>query len=141
MADIREGLKAAFKKYGDEIVSIGFDTWGVDYALLDENGELLGNPYHYRDSRTDGMMDEFFKLVPKQEVYNETGNSVHAAEYPFSGLCARQGLSDTIKAARHFLTVPDLLNYWLTGVMKNEFSEATTTQLYNLLKGSGLKSL
>ena len=141
MADIREGLKAAFKKYGDEIVSIGFDTWGVDYALLDENEDLLGNPYHYRDPRTDGMMDEFFGIVPKEEVYSETGIQFMQLNTLFQIFAHSRSSSETLKAARHFLTVPDLLNYWLTGVMKNEFSEATTTQLYNPVKNEWSKKL
>jgi len=135
MADIREGLRAAFKKYGDEIVSIGFDTWGVDYALLDSEGDLISNPYHYRDSRTDGMMEEYFRNVPKQEVYNETGIEFMQLNTLFQLFAHSRRSPETVKAARHFLTVPDLLNYWLTGVMKNEFSEATTTQLYNPVKG------
>lgn len=134
LADIREGLKIAFKKYGDEIVSIGFDTWGVDYALLDENGELIGNPYHYRDSRTDGMMEEFFKIIPRREVYDETGIQFMQLNTLFQVFAHSRTSPDNIDLARHFLTVPDLLNYWLTGVMKNEFSEATTTQLYDPVK-------
>ncbi|MBI9106739.1 MAG: rhamnulokinase [Spirochaetales bacterium] len=135
MADIREGLRAAFEKYGDEIVSIGFDTWGVDYALLDANGDLLSNPFHYRDNRTDGMMEEFFKIIPKEDVYNETGIQFMQINTLFQIFAHNRISPETVKAARHFLTVPDLLNYWLTGVMKNEFSEATTTQLYNPVKG------
>ena len=131
LADIREGLKAAFKKYGDRIVSIGFDTWGVDYALLDSNGDLIGNPYHYRDSRNDTMMEEAFKLVPKKEIYDETGIQFMQINTLYQLLAHSRTSPETVAAARHFLTVPDLLNYWLTGVMKNEFSFATTTQLYN----------
>ena len=134
MADIREGLKAAFRKYGDEIVSIGFDTWGVDYALLDENGELLGNPYHYRDERNDGMVEEFLKIVPRDEVYSETGVQFMQINTLYQIFAHNRTSPGVVKAARHFLTVPDLLNYWLTGVMKNEFSEVTTTQLYNPVK-------
>ena len=134
LADIREGLKTAFKKYGDEITSIGFDTWGVDYALLDENEELIGNPYHYRDSRTDGMMDEFYKIVPREDIYNETGIQFMQLNTLFQIFAHSRNSPEMIKTAKHFLTVPDLLNYWLTGVMKNEFSEATTTQLYNPVK-------
>lgn len=134
LADIREGLKTAFKKYGDEIVSIGFDTWGVDYALLDANGELIGNPYHYRDNRTDGMMVDFFKIIPKKDVYNETGIQFMQLNTLFQLFAHSRTSPEIVKAAKHFLTVPDLLNYWLTGVMKNEFSEATTTQLYNPVK-------
>ncbi len=134
IADIREGLKTAFKKYGDEIVSIGFDTWGVDYALLDKNGDLIGNPYHYRDSRNDGMVEKFFEIVPKEEVYNETGIQFMQINTLYQIFAHYRNSPEIVKAARHFLTVPDLLNYWLTGVMKNEFSEATTTQLYNPVK-------
>ena len=131
MADIREGLREAFRRYGEQIVSIGFDTWGVDYALLDKNGDLISNPYHYRDSRTDGMMEEFFNLIPKQDVYEETGIQFMQLNTIFQLLAHSRRSPETAAAAAHFLTVPDLLNYWLTGVMKNEFSEATTTQLYN----------
>ena len=131
LADIREGLKTAFKKYGDEIISIGFDTWGVDYALLDENGELLGNPYHYRDSRNDGMVEELFKIVSKEDVYNETGIQFMQINTVCQLLAHSRTSPDVVNSAAHFLMVPDLLNYWLTGIMKNEFSEVTTSQLYN----------
>jgi rhamnulokinase len=134
MTDIRKGLKAAFKKYGDEIVSIGFDTWGVDYALLDKNGDLISNPYHYRDNRTDDMMEEFFKIIPSEEVYQETGIQFMQINTLFQLFAHSRTSPETVKAAAYFLTVPDLLNYWLTGVIKNEFSEVSTTQLYNPVK-------
>ena len=148
MADIREGLKAAFRKYGDEIVSIGIDTWGVDYALLDKNGDLISNPFHYRDSRTDDMMEEFFKLVPKKEVYEETGIQFMQLNTLYQVFAHSRKSPEAVQAAEYFLMVPDLLNYWLTGVMKNEFSIATTSQLYNpvrdcwsekLIKAAGFK--
>ena len=141
IADIREGLKSAFKKYGDEIVSIGFDTWGVDYALLDKNGDLIGNPYHYRDNRNDGMMEELFKIIPEEEVYKETGIQFMQINTVFQLLAHSRSSADVVKIAAHFLTVPDLLNYWLTGVIKNEFSEVTTTQLYNPVKGAWSEKL
>jgi rhamnulokinase len=71
--EIRKGLKEAFKKYPDQIVSVGIDTWGVDYVLLDNDGDLLGNPYHYRDKRTDNIMEEVFRIIPKKEIFTETG--------------------------------------------------------------------
>jgi len=67
--EIKKGLKKAFKKYPNQIVSIGIDTWGVDYVLLDGYGDLLGNPYHYRDKRTDNIMEEVFKIIPKKKKY------------------------------------------------------------------------
>jgi len=70
---VKKGLKIAFKKYPNQIVSIGIDTWGVDYILLDKDGDLLGNPYHYRDKRTDNIMDEVFKFIPKEDIFEESG--------------------------------------------------------------------
>lgn len=132
--EIKKGLKEAFKKYPNQIVSIGIDAWGVDYVLLDDDGDLLGNPYHYRDKRTDNIMELVFKLIPKKEIFTETGiqfmqiNTIYQL-YSF----AREKLQ-VLKNARYFLTIPDLLNYWLTGIIKNEYSITTTTQLYNPIK-------
>ena len=67
--EIKKGLKKAFKKYPDQIISIGIDTWGVDYVLLDDDGDLLGNPYHYRYKRTDNIMEEVFRIIPKKEIF------------------------------------------------------------------------
>ena len=72
-AKIKEGLTGAFKKIRRSDCGIGIDTWGVDYAFLDENGEMVGNPYHYRDERTETAMEDFFKIIPRDQVYGETG--------------------------------------------------------------------
>jgi len=77
--EIKRGLKEAFKKYPNQIISIGIDTWGVDYVLLDNDGDILGNPYHYRDKRTDNIMDEAFKIIPKEEIFAETKNEYSIA--------------------------------------------------------------
>lgn len=130
-AEIKSGLKEAFRKYGDEIVSIGIDTWGVDYALLDKNGDLLGNPYHYRDDRTNGVMEEVFRLIPREDIYEETGIQFLPFNTIFQLYAAIKQAPEVLGAAFHYLSIPDLLNYWLTGEMRNEFSHFTTTQLYN----------
>ncbi len=65
--EIKKGLKKAFKKYPDQIVSIGIDTWGVDYSLVTSEGQLIGLPFAYRDHRTDNAMDDFFKIMPKNK--------------------------------------------------------------------------
>jgi len=130
-AEIKAGLKEAFRKYGDEITSIGIDTWGVDYALLDKNGDLLGNPYHYRDDRTSGAMDEVFNLISGEEIYQETGIQFLPFNTIFQLYAAAKQAPEVLGAARHYLSIPDLLNYWLTGEMRNEYSHFTTTQLYN----------
>ncbi len=129
--EIKEGLKKAFAKYPEQIVSIGIDTWGVDFGLLDKNGDLIGNPYHYRDSRTDCVMDEVFKVIQREELYKETGiqlMQINSIFQLYSFLKNKKNIFDTVK---YFLTIPDLLNYWLTGIMTNEYSIASTTQLYN----------
>ena len=71
--NILEGLKLAAERYGDAIVSLGVDTWGVDYGLFDKDGRMLGLPYQYRDSRTDGIMEKVFERVPKDQIYKATG--------------------------------------------------------------------
>ena len=132
--EIKKGLKEAFKKYPDQIVSIGIDTWGVDYVLLDDDGDLLGNPYHYRDKRTDNIMDGVFKIIPKEEIFAETGIQFMQINTIYQLYSFVKNKPQVFGNARYFLTIPDLLNYWLTGIIKNEYSIATTTQLYNPIK-------
>ncbi len=132
--EIKKGLKEAFKKYSAQIVSIGIDTWGVDYALLDSDGDILGNPYHYRDKRTDNIMEEVFKIIPKEEIFAETGIQFMQINTIYQLYSFAKNKPKVFGNARYFLTIPDLLNYWLTGIKKNEYSIATTTQLYNPIK-------
>jgi rhamnulokinase len=111
--------------------SLGVDTWGVDFALLDARGELIGNPVHYRDRRTDGMMDYVFARIDRARVFERTGIQFMPINtlYQLASLAARQ--SPQLAIARTFLTAPDLLNYWLTGAKVCEFTNATTTQLFD----------
>ena len=125
--EIKKGIKEAVKLYGDEIVSIGIDTWGVDYGLLDKNGELIGNPYMYRDSRTDTAMEEVWSVVPKEEVYERTGLQYVQFNTLYQLWAMKRDSPEVLAAAKSYLSIPDLLSYWLTGVMKNEFSHASTT--------------
>ena len=74
--NILEGLKLAAESYTDAVVSLGVDTWGVDYGLFDKEGRMLGLPYQYRDSRTDGIMEKVFERVPKEEIYQATESSL-----------------------------------------------------------------
>ena len=111
------------------LVGIGVDTWGVDYALLDERGELLQNPYHYRDTRTNGVMREVFKIVPKEEIYDKTGVQFLPINTLYQLYAAAVQTPELLEAAHRMLTIPDLLNFWLTGNAVCEFTNATTTQL------------
>ena len=133
-SEIKAGLKKAFSLYGEDIGTIGIDTWGVDYGLLDASGALVSLCYHYRDSRTDGLIEKVSeKLGGKQRVFAETGIAFQPFNTLYQLAAMQRDRPDTLKAARHYLSVPDLLAYWLTGVMKNERSHASTTQLYNPL--------
>jgi rhamnulokinase len=114
-----------------ELGGIGVDAWGVDYALLGERGELLQNPYHYRDRRTDGVMELVFEKVPKEEIYRQTGIQFLPINTLFQLFAAKRDTPEVLKAGKTLLTIPDLIHYWLTGKAICEYTNATTTQLVN----------
>ena len=111
--------------------SIGLDTWGVDYALFDKQGSLLGVPYAYRDHRTDTAMEELFRSIPKKRVYELTGIQFMQFNTIFQLFAARRDKLPIMDLAADLLFVPDIINYFLTGVKKSEFTFATTSQLFN----------
>ncbi len=129
--NILDGLKIAAEKYGDSAVSIGIDTWGVDYGLFDHQGRLLGMPYQYRDSRTDGMMEAAYAKVAKKEIYQGTGIQFMFFNTIFQLMAELESQSVALEQAEDLLFTPDLLGYWLTGNKTQERSIASTSQLYN----------
>ncbi len=133
LKNIVDGLRKARKTYGNDIVSMGIDTWGVDYGLLDASGKLLNLPYIYRDSRTDGMMDEVFAKISKEKIYASTGIQFMFFNTIFQ-IMAELKKGGNISKASSFLMMPDLLAYMLTGERKNERTNASTTQFYNPFK-------
>ena len=129
-SEIKDSLARA--AHGDQPpVSIGLDTWGVDFALLDRHGVLLSNPYHYRDNRTDTMLVEAFKRVPREQIFDHTGIQFMSINTLYQLLSMVVAHSPVLDLADRFLTIPDLFNYWLTGQQVCEFSNATTTQCYD----------
>lgn len=124
-----EMRKALAMVRGQALAGIGVDAWGVDYALLGEQGELLQNPYHYRDARTQGVMEEVFRKVSRQEIYFVTGIQVMAINTLYQLCAAARDTPDLLKSAQTLLTIPDLFLYWLSGRAACEFTNATTTQL------------
>jgi rhamnulokinase len=114
-----------------ELDGIGVDAWGVDYALLGEQGELLQNPYHYRDSRTRGVMQEVLRRIPKEEIYGMTGIQFMPINTVYQLLAAKRDAPKTLESAERLVTIPDLFHYWLAGTPVCEFTNATTTQLVN----------
>lgn len=118
------------KSYG-KIDSIAIDTWGVDFGLIDKNGNLLENPVHYRDNRTVGMLDKAFELIPKDELYSTTGNQFMEINTAFQLLSLKENRPDLLNRADKLLLMPDLFNYYLTGKAFAEQSIASTTQLFD----------
>lgn len=129
--ELKRGLCLAASEAGGQLISLGIDSWGVDFALMDATGTLLGNPYCYRDCRTDGMVEAANALVPCSEIYQVTGNQVMPINSLFQLLAMAKSNSGQLAAARTFLNIPDLFNFWFTGVKASEFTMATTTQCYD----------
>ena len=135
--EIKEGVAKAVR--GEEIEGVGVDSWGVDFGLLDRDGALVSNPYHHRDARTEGMIEEAFRLVPKEEIYDLTGIQFLPINTLYQ-LLAMRG-SPLLEAAETLLLIPDLINFWLTGEKACEYTNATTTQLLDLKTGEWSRDL
>ena len=125
----------------DVIASVGVDAWGCDYALLDEAGDLVERPYHYRDHRTDGAMASAFARVSRDEIYQTTGIQFLPFNTLFQLHAARTQGPDVLDRAAALVTIPDLLNYWLTGRIACEYTNATTTQCVDVTRRSWATSL
>jgi rhamnulokinase len=129
--EIQNGLRIAAESAGNSLGGMGLDTWGVDFGLLDVSDQLIGNPFHYRDARTDGMVEAACQIVPRDEIYNQTGIQFMQLNTLFQLFAMRQENNPALESARTLLTMPDLFNFWLTGRKANEFTISTTTQCYN----------
>jgi rhamnulokinase len=139
--EIKQGIGLAGKTLGSAPTSIGIDTWGVDFGLLDCNGELVGLPYHYRDSRNDGMLEAAYQRVPRAEIFAQTGIQFMQINSLYQLFAMTLQQAPVLDIAHTFLTIPDLFNYWLTGRKVCEFSNATTTQCYNPIQNAWATSL
>jgi rhamnulokinase len=111
--------------------SLGVDTWGVDFALLGRGGTLLGNPRHYRDPHTEGVMEAAFARVPREEVFRQTGIQFMRLNTLFQLLALQRDGSPLLDAAETLLFMPDLFHYFFTGVKVNELTDASTSQMYD----------
>lgn len=126
--EIQQGLAQGSER---QPASLSVDAWGVDFGLLDDQGNLLGNPVHYRDERTEGMMERVFGRVPRAEVFARTGIQFMPINTIYQLMSLVERHSPQLEIAATFLTIPDLIHYALTGARACEFTNATTTQLYN----------
>lgn len=111
--------------------SVGIDTWGVDFVLLDAHGNVLGNTVAYRDGRTKGMDEEVYKVISESELYGRNGIQKQLFNSIYQLMAIKKETPQLLERAERFLMIPEYLNYRLTGVAMNEYTNATTTQLVN----------
>src|SRR3954468_22335852 len=140
-SEIQNGLAIAGKRFGKSIVSIGVDTWGVDFALLSRSGELLGQPFHYRDIRTAGMFEHAFRIVPKPEIFAATGLQFMEISTLYQMLALQKQSPELLNVADCFLMIPDYFNWCLSGAKVVEFTNATTTQFFHATNHSWASDL
>jgi rhamnulokinase len=130
-SELKQGLALYRRQYGSSLDGLGLDTWGVDSALIGRNDALLGNPHHYRDPRTEGMLKAAFARVPREEIFQHTGIQFMEINSLYQLLSMRLSGDPTLEKVEALLMMPDLFNFWLTGIKACEFSDATTTQFYD----------
>jgi len=131
--EVKQGIIKAMQDGGFE--SIGIDTWGVDFGLIDKKGRIIDNPIHYRDERTEGMMEAAFEKVPKEELYGATGTQLMRINTLFQLYALAQKDPELLERADKLLLMPDLFTYLLTGVKRAEYTEVSTTNMLNPNKG------
>ena len=129
--EIQHGIAVATRERKLTLDGIGIDTWGVDYGLLGADGLLLDTPRHYRDARTNGVMRKLFETVPRDQVFGYTGIQFMQLNTLFQLYAMQLSRAPALGVAARLLNIPDLFNYWLTGVAKSETTIASTTQFFN----------
>jgi rhamnulokinase len=134
MSEITTGIQKASAACKD-IKSIGVDTWGVDFGLIDKGGKLLENPYHYRDSRNNGMMEKVFAIVPKDKVYMHTGIQFMQFNSLYQLFAYKMQKPEVVAKADKLLFMPDLIVYALTGFAGAEYTIASTSQMMDMNTG------
>ena len=128
ITEIKNGLKKC-KEIGKIPVSMGIDTWGVDYVLLDKDDNILGDTVGYRDSRTEGMDEKVYEVIPQDDLYARTGIQKQIFNTIYQLMAVKESHPEYLEQAETILMIPDYFNFLLTGVKMNEYTEATTGQL------------
>jgi rhamnulokinase len=148
-AEIQHGLGLAARKFGKSVKSVGVDTWGVDHVLLSKSNELLAQPFHYRDARTNGVMARAFRRVPREKIFAATGLQFMEINTLYQLLAWQKNNPEILEVADCLLMMPDFFHWCLSGARVAEFTDATTTQFfhptkrawsYDLLKSFNLPS-
>jgi sugar (pentulose or hexulose) kinase len=141
LSEVKTGISKAVKKAGTQVWGIGIDSWGVDFGLLDVDGKLVENPYHYRDSRTDGMMEKAFELMGKREIYENTGLQFMQLNSVYQVLAMRLASSAALAKTKTLIFIADLFSYHLCGKIFGEYSLASTSQMMDMSTGQWSKEI
>ncbi|MFQ6034961.1 MAG: rhamnulokinase family protein [Sedimentisphaerales bacterium] len=134
-AEVKAGISKALKQAGAKVEGIGVDSWGVDFGLIGADGKLLENPYHYRDSRTNTMMEKAFELMSKREIYENTGIQFMQLNSIYQLLAMRLANSDVLAKTKKLIFMADLFSYYLCGKAFGEYTLASTSQLMDMKTG------
>jgi len=129
-SELKIGVLTSLKKYSD-ITSMAIDSWGVDFGLIDKNGNLMSNPVHYRDEKRAEAVNELYKVIPIKDVFSMTGGQLTSEVSLFHMYSLKLKSATELFSANNFLMIPDLFNYFLTGEKSNEFTNATTTLMFD----------
>jgi len=141
LSEIKTGIGQAVKTADGKIGGIGVDTWGVDFGLLGADGQLIEKPYHYRDSRTNGMMDKAFTLMPKRRIYESTGIQFMQLNSLYQVLAMRLANSPVLAKTERLLFMADLFSYFLCGKAFGEYTLASTSQMMDMQTGKWSKPI
>jgi sugar (pentulose or hexulose) kinase len=141
LGEIKTGIGKAAKEAGGHLQGLGIDSWGVDFGLLDADGNLLENPYHYRDSQTEGMREKAFELMGKRAIYDNTGIQFMVLNSVYQLLAMRINNSQALAGAKNLVFVGDLFTYFLCGEIFAEYSLASTSQFMDMRTGQWSKAV
>ncbi len=141
LSELKTGIGKAVKQTNSDIAGIGVDSWGVDFGLIGADGKLIENPYHYRNSRTDGMMEKAFELMDKREIYENTGLQFMQINSVYQLLAMRMANSDVLAKAKNLIFIADLFAYYLCGQVYGEYCLASTSQLMDMKTGQWSKEI
>lgn len=140
-SEIKQGLTVAAERHGSDIISAGVDTWGVDYVLFSKTGEILGQPYHYRDARTRGILEQAFAKVPRADIFAETGLQFLELNTLFQLLAHQRDNPELLDNTDFLLMMPDFFHWCLSGAKSCEFTIATTSQCLHPIRAQWANDL
>ena len=141
LGEIKTGIRKTAKAAGTQVWGIGVDSWGDDFGITDADGKLVENPYHYRDSRTNGMMEKAFELISKRDIYENTGLQFMQLNSVYQLLAMRLGNSVALAKAENLIFMADLFSYYLCGKVFAEYTLASTSQFMDMRTGQWSKEV